>query len=193
VRKCPRPAGGAPEFRNRLPPETVPEFRRGYTARKNGLTPLGVPPDGGTIYTLHMKTKAAEWYGWHHLGIGIKLSYRGLLRQTIVQTIPHLPVKHGCSVMWDEGYPDTVIGVQELHREHVSRLDDVKYKCCACNADPQGVFRPLQGWHQCDHCFAAYCRACKANLVITRPKTRSNPHTLRRCNRVGCVGYTQVI
>jgi hypothetical protein len=162
-------------------------------ARKNGLSPVGGPPGAGTIYTIHMKTGDDEWYGWHHLGIGIKLMYRGLLRQTVVQTITEVPLSHCCSEMWDEDLPDTVIGVQELLGEHVSYLDNVQYKCCACNADPPGGFRSLQGWHQCGHCFAAYCRACKANLVVLRAKTTFNPHTLRQCDRPGCPGQTQVI
>src|SRR5262249_47418585 len=161
--------------------------------RKNGLTPLAGAPGGGTIYTQHMKTDATEWYGWHHMGIGIKLMYRGALRQTIVQTIPQVPVSHGCSVMWDENLPDTVIGVQELLSQQVSVLDNVKYKCCACNADPQGVFGSLKGWHQCNHCFAAFCRACKAGLAIVAPKTTFHPHTIRQCDRLGCGGHTQVI
>lgn len=160
-------------------------------ARKNRLTPIVLAPN--TVYTIHMKTGAHEWYGWHHMGIGIKLPYQGGLRQTIVQTVPNTDVMHGCSVMWDEHLADTVIGVQELLREHVSYLENVKYKCCGCNAEPQGVFRPLQGWHQCRFCYAAYCRACKAALVILTPKTKLSPHTVRRCNRVGCVGQTQVI
>ena len=171
--------------------DAVKEAMVQIAARKNGLTPL--VGAANPVYTIHMKTGAHEWYGWHHMGIGIKLPYRGALRQTIVQTVPDTDVMHSCSVMWDEHLADTVIGVQELLREHVSHLDRVKYTCCACTAEPQDGFRPLQGWHQCDFCYAAYCRACKAALVIVTPKTKFRPHTVRRCNRVGCVGRTQVI
>lgn len=169
---------------------TFKEAMLRIAARKNGLT-VSAHPWANCAYTLHMKT--ADWYGWHHMGIGIDLAYRGVMRRTIVQTVPHTAVWHGCSVMWDEGQPDTVIGIDSLKSAHVDVLNAVTVACCICHAVPIGLIRPTQGWHRCGHCSAAYCRVHKAGLPVTTPKTRWNPHTVRTCTRLGCVGQTRHI
>ncbi|MDP9607103.1 UNVERIFIED_ORG: hypothetical protein J2W38_006924 [Variovorax paradoxus] len=170
--------------------DTFKEAMLRIAARKNGMT-VSVLPIAACTYTLHMKT--AQWYSWHHMGIGINLSYRGAMRRTIVQTVPQTHVWHGCSVMWDEGQPDTVIGVSELKRAHVDVLDEVTVTCCICNAVPLGLLRPTKGWHRCGHCSAVYCRVHKAALNIVTAKTTFNPHTVRTCSRLGCVGQTRQI
>jgi hypothetical protein len=164
-------------------------------ARKNGLVPLPGPPGLNTTYTLHMKT--SEWESWHHMGIGIKLPYGNQTRQTIVQTVPECPVMHGCSVMWDEGMAETVIGIQELLPQHVNILDRVgppdQWCCWVCKAVPTGSFRPRKGWHRCDRCFSVFCREHKAALDIFQRKKILNPHTTRICGRNGCVGHTHIV
>lgn len=169
---------------------TFKEAMLRIAARKNGLT-VSVGPWANAPYSLHMRT--AEWYSWHHMGIGIELAYRGAMRRTIVQTVPNTRVLHSCSVMWDEGQAETVIGLNSLKTAHVDVLDEVRVMCCICNAVPVGLLMPTKGWHRCGHCSAVYCRVHKAALIVTTQKTTWNPHTVRTCSRLGCVGQTRHI
>lgn len=160
------------------------------TARKNGLT-VSTQPLASCTYTLHMKS--LHWYSWEHMGIGISLTYRGAEHRTFVQTIPQDDIWHACSVMWDENLPETAIGLSSLLRAHVDCLDAVPMVCCICQAVPLGGLRPIRGWHRCANCSAAYCRTHKTALNVVRASSTFNPHSVRVCSRLGCVGHTRQI
>lgn len=86
----------------------------------NGLTVLGEGTDHD--YTIHLRS--TSWYGWDHFAVGIRMPPGGE-PVNYVQTVPGVPLRYRCNAVWDEGMPETVIGVDGLLTTHIGTLDRI--------------------------------------------------------------------
>lgn len=134
-------------------------------ARRNGLVPIS--DDTAGPYVLYMKTGAAEWWSWHHWGLGVRLPTGAF---TIVQTVPNVAIDHGCSVMWDEALVETAISLNAIHRAQVDVMNRIppppvrNTRCLICNAVHGQAPSIFNSWHQCPTCGATYCPTHGATL-----------------------------
>lgn len=86
----------------------------------NGLSVLGEGADHD--YTIHLRS--TSWYGWDHFAVGIRMP-PGSAPVNYVQTVPGVPLCYRCDAVWDEGMPETIIGVDGLLPTHIETLDRI--------------------------------------------------------------------
>lgn len=85
-----------------------------------GIAGLEVAADNAASnYRLLMVTSA--WYGWDHWAVGV--TSNGW--ESIIQTVPDIPVKYGCSTIWDEHFHVDGIKLVGLQQDHVDVLATV--------------------------------------------------------------------
>lgn len=155
-------------------------------ARRNGLVPGAVDDR----YQLHMRTRS--WYGWDHWALSLRAEQVGRPR-IYIQTVTGTTLNHACTTIWDEGLPEIVVNLQELHATQVAFLNMVNAfgdLCVTCGAN-HGLIpsNPFNAWHRCTVCRAVYCPTHGAAL----PGGRGFGDRTRACNQLGCAGRTAVV
>lgn len=155
-------------------------------ARQNGLTPNNNP---NSPYTLHLKTQ--NWYSWDHWGLGVLMPDG---RRMFIQTITDVPVAICCDRMWDEGFPETVVGLNSLLAAHVNFLKSVprapvrNAHCVVCNTTHGYFSSRWRHWHSCRVCGSVYCHTHAAALGGAMVGRDS-----KKCSQAGCPGRTEVV